>query len=258
MGRREQGGNAGPLAGLAERGTRLRPSRARPRPLVAAHPARPDPRAGAAQAAVPVLGRRSRGARARGRPDHHPGSRGRHAGARQPDRGERPAFRRSARTGPRRRGPQCRGADGDREERTRPPGAAAPVSGCHAGPVCGTPRRSLPTALASVLCYPHRPPGHAAVGRRDLRPTAGPGGDHHPARTAPAKDPRPETRVRRRDRRRLVPRWHRRPDPMPLLSAFLGHSGPEATYWYLEAAPVLLSQAAARLERDAPAARRPS
>jgi integrase len=45
---------------------------------------------------------------------------------------------------------------------------------------------------------------------------------------------------------------------MPLLSAFLGHSGPEATYWYLEAAPVLLSQAAARLERGAPAARRPS
>jgi len=45
---------------------------------------------------------------------------------------------------------------------------------------------------------------------------------------------------------------------MPLLSAFLGHSGPEATYWYLEAAPILLSQAAARLERDAPAAGRPS
>jgi integrase/recombinase XerD len=42
---------------------------------------------------------------------------------------------------------------------------------------------------------------------------------------------------------------------MPVLSAFLGHSGPEATYWYLEAAPVLLSQAAARLERDAPGAR---
>ncbi len=35
---------------------------------------------------------------------------------------------------------------------------------------------------------------------------------------------------------------------MPLLSVFLGHSGPEATYWYLEAAPALLSQAAARLE----------
>lgn len=35
---------------------------------------------------------------------------------------------------------------------------------------------------------------------------------------------------------------------MPLLSVFLGHSGPEATYWYLEAAPALLGQAAARLE----------
>lgn len=45
---------------------------------------------------------------------------------------------------------------------------------------------------------------------------------------------------------------------MPVLSAFLGHSGPEETYWYLEAAPVLLSQAAARLEQDAPAARMPS
>jgi len=45
---------------------------------------------------------------------------------------------------------------------------------------------------------------------------------------------------------------------MPVLSAFLGHSGPEATYWYLEAAAVLLSQAAARLERDIPPARMPS
>ena len=45
---------------------------------------------------------------------------------------------------------------------------------------------------------------------------------------------------------------------MPVLSAFLGHSGPEATYWYLQAAPVLLSQAAARLEQDAPPAGRPS
>jgi integrase/recombinase XerD len=45
---------------------------------------------------------------------------------------------------------------------------------------------------------------------------------------------------------------------MPLLSAFLGHAGPEETYWYLEAAPVLLRQAAARLEPGAPAARTPS
>lgn len=43
-------------------------------------------------------------------------------------------------------------------------------------------------------------------------------------------------------------------EQMPLLSAFLGHAGPEETYYYLEAAPVLLSQAAARLERAAPAA----
>jgi integrase len=38
------------------------------------------------------------------------------------------------------------------------------------------------------------------------------------------------------------------PAMMPVLSAFLGHSSPEVTYWYLEAVPALLSQAAARLE----------
>lgn len=56
--------------------------------------------------------------------------------------------------------------------------------------------------------------------------------------------------------------WHRdgldARAQMPVLSAFLGRSGPEATYWYLQAAPVLLSQAAARLEQDTPAAGRPS
>lgn len=35
---------------------------------------------------------------------------------------------------------------------------------------------------------------------------------------------------------------------MPLLSTFLGHSGPEATYWYLQATPELLALAAQRLE----------
>lgn len=35
---------------------------------------------------------------------------------------------------------------------------------------------------------------------------------------------------------------------MPLLSAYLGHSKPASTYWYLQAAPELLALAAARLE----------
>jgi integrase/recombinase XerD len=36
---------------------------------------------------------------------------------------------------------------------------------------------------------------------------------------------------------------------LPILSAYLGHSEPAYTYWYLEAAPDLLAAAAARLER---------
>jgi integrase/recombinase XerD len=42
---------------------------------------------------------------------------------------------------------------------------------------------------------------------------------------------------------------------LPLLATFLGHSGPEATYWYLQATPELLALAAHRLEhrdRDRP------
>jgi integrase/recombinase XerD len=46
---------------------------------------------------------------------------------------------------------------------------------------------------------------------------------------------------------------------LPVLSAFLGHSSPEATYWYLQATPQLLTLAAQRLERsrraDEPAVR---
>jgi integrase len=36
---------------------------------------------------------------------------------------------------------------------------------------------------------------------------------------------------------------------LPVLSAFLGHSSPEATYWYLQATPQLLGLAAQRLDR---------
>jgi hypothetical protein len=35
---------------------------------------------------------------------------------------------------------------------------------------------------------------------------------------------------------------------LPLLSTYLGHVNPKATYWYQEAAPALLALAARRLE----------
>ncbi len=35
---------------------------------------------------------------------------------------------------------------------------------------------------------------------------------------------------------------------LPLLSTYLGHVDPKATYWYQEAAPELLALAARRLE----------
>lgn len=38
---------------------------------------------------------------------------------------------------------------------------------------------------------------------------------------------------------------------LPVLSAFLGHNSPEATYWYLQATPQLLALAAQRLDAAA-------
>ena len=38
---------------------------------------------------------------------------------------------------------------------------------------------------------------------------------------------------------------------MPLLSTYLGHVDPAATYWYLSAAPELLALAAERLRAGA-------
>ena len=37
---------------------------------------------------------------------------------------------------------------------------------------------------------------------------------------------------------------------LPLLSTYLGHVDPAATYWYLSAAPELLGLAAGRLEES--------
>jgi integrase/recombinase XerD len=48
--------------------------------------------------------------------------------------------------------------------------------------------------------------------------------------------------------------WYRNgvdvPSQLPVLSTFLGHASPEATYWYLQAAPQLLALAAQRLDRS--------
>jgi integrase/recombinase XerD len=50
-------------------------------------------------------------------------------------------------------------------------------------------------------------------------------------------------------------RWYRDGDDvqarMPLLSTYLGHVHPGNTYWYLSAAPELLTLVAARLEPGA-------
>jgi integrase len=43
---------------------------------------------------------------------------------------------------------------------------------------------------------------------------------------------------------------------LPLLSTYLGHVDPGATYWYLDAAPELLALAGERLERHLEEARR--
>jgi integrase/recombinase XerD len=43
---------------------------------------------------------------------------------------------------------------------------------------------------------------------------------------------------------------------LPILSTYLGHRDPRSTYWYLSAAPELLTLAARRLERSSEVARR--
>ncbi|WP_043591546.1 tyrosine-type recombinase/integrase [Frankia sp. BMG5.23] len=45
---------------------------------------------------------------------------------------------------------------------------------------------------------------------------------------------------------------------LPLLSAYLGHADPKNTYWYLDAAPELLAEAARRLETRPPGGSPPS
>lgn len=55
---------------------------------------------------------------------------------------------------------------------------------------------------------------------------------------------------------RTIIGWHRDQVDvearLPLLSTYLGHLGPAATYWYLTAVPELLEAATARLERFSP------
>jgi integrase/recombinase XerD len=72
------------------------------------------------------------------------------------------------------------------------------------------------------------------------------------------KHPSPTRRVRTHDLRHsfavnTLLGWYRDGDDvaarMPLLSTYLGHVDPAATYWYLSAAPELLTLAAERLEQ---------
>jgi integrase len=48
------------------------------------------------------------------------------------------------------------------------------------------------------------------------------------------------------------------PARLPVLSAFLGHNSPEATYWYLQATPQLLALAAQRLDTASHQIERPA
>jgi integrase len=69
--------------------------------------------------------------------------------------------------------------------------------------------------------------------------------------TAEARRPRPHD-LRHSFAVRTLLGWYRQridvDANLPLLSTFLGHSGPAATYWYLEAVPELLGVVAQRLE----------
>jgi integrase len=69
--------------------------------------------------------------------------------------------------------------------------------------------------------------------------------------TAEARRPRPHD-LRHSFAVRTLLGWYRQgidvDASLPLLSTFLGHSGPAATYWYLEAVPELLGVVAQRLE----------
>jgi|TARA_B100000678_G_scaffold244288_1_gene216203 hypothetical protein len=64
----------------------------------------------------------------------------------------------------------------------------------------------------------------------------------------PTQDPRSSTQLRRQHHRRRLP--DRRPGSrLAILSTYLGHADPGATYWYLSAAPELLALVGERLER---------
>ncbi len=87
---------------------------------------------------------------------------------------------------------------------------------------------------------------------------------HQPFRAlldqAGVRHPSPQRRVRIHDLRhsfavKTLLGWYRDGDDvasrMPLLSTYLGHVDPAATFWYLSAAPELLALAAERLEQTA-------
>ena len=109
--------------------------------------------------------------------------------------------------------------------------------------------------LAGVLHHPHRAAGRGSAAWPKPSPGCWPW---------PASPPRPggagpgSTTCRHTFAVTTLTRWYRDgadvQAQLPVLSAYLGHSCPEATYWYLQAAPELLALAAGRLQHR-PAAR---
>ena len=115
------------------------------------------------------------------------------------------------------------------------------------------------TICPSFFLTTHRPSGAAKRDAAHLRENAGTGRNPDTARAAPAQNPRSAAHVRGYQFDPLVPGRRRRCDAhLPVLSTYLGHASPEATYWYLQAAPQLLALAAQRLEDTQPRAPRPA
>ena len=107
---------------------------------------------------------------------------------------------------------------------------------------------SLRTSRRAPVHLRHRnPPGLQPRPPR-LPPPDQPGRPDRPVSRLPSQAARPETQLRRRQFARLVPGRRGRPAQLPRLSAYLGHTDPKHTYWYLSAAPELLALASGRLE----------
>ena len=148
--------------------------------------------------------------------------------------------------GPRRRRPARRPAHRDRQERPDSSGATASHHRQRCSPA--TPPGATGSARHRRPAFFITSTGHAvtaARGAANLRQAAGPGRHPPRRRTAPPQNPRPAPHLRGHT---PCIGWYRDgvdvQAHLPVLSTFLGHSAPEATYWYLQAAPELLALAA--------------